>query len=85
MSRTALALGASGQIGAAVMTALLADGWRVRAGVRTPHRWPAGVEGVIVDRTDDVALATALSGGVDVLVDCVAYDDTHARQLLALG
>ncbi len=47
-------------------------------GARMTHRWPAGVEGVIVERTDDVALATALSGGVDVLVDCVAYDDTHA-------
>lgn len=38
-----------------------------------------------MDRTDDIALAAALSGGVDVLVDCVAYDDTHARQLLAMA
>ena len=80
-----MVLGASGQIGAAVMTALLVDGWQVRAGARTLHSWPAGVEGVVVDRTSDADLGAALSGGVDVLVDCVAYDDTHARQLLTVA
>lgn len=78
-------LGASGQIGAAVVPALLADGWEVRAGARTPHRWPAGAEGVVVDRADDASLAAAVSGGVEVLVDCVAYDATHAEQLIALA
>lgn len=85
MSGTALVLGASGQIGVAVVDALVAEGWAVRAGARSTHPHPEGVEGVLVDRSDDASLAAAVGGGVDVLVDCVAYDATHARQLVGLA
>lgn len=84
MSKTAFVLGASGQVGRAVMNSLVSDGWEVRAGSRTAHEWPAGVEGVLVDRESDLSVEKALGGGADVLIDCVAYTDRHARQLLGL-
>lgn len=85
MGRTALVLGAPGQIGVAVIDALLADGWEVRAGARSSHHHPSGVEGVLVDRSDDASVFAAVGSGVDVLVDCVAYDETHARQVVGLA
>ena len=84
MSKTAFVLGASGQVGRAVMDSMVSDGWEVRAGSRTAHDWPAGVEGVLVDRESDLSVKKALGGGADVLIDCVAYTDRHARQLLGL-
>ncbi len=83
MEKSAFVLGASGQVDRAVMSALVRDGWQVRAGSRSVHEWPEGVEGVLVDREIDASLVTALARGADVLVDCVAYTDTHARQVLA--
>lgn len=85
VNETALVLGASGQVGAAVMAALQRDGWLVRADARSRHRWPEGVTGVVVNREDDVSLAGAIGSGVDLLVDCVAYDKVHARQITALA
>ena len=38
-----------------------------------------------VDRNEAGALDTALGDGADVLVDIVAFEPEHARQLLALG
>jgi len=84
MSRTAFVLGASGQVGTAVIPALLADGWQVRVGSRSPHEWPDGVEGVRVDRNDDAELAAAI-GEADAVVDCIAYTEHHARQLASLA
>jgi len=82
MSKTAFVLGASGQIGEAVIPALLRDGWTVRAGSRSEHNWPDSVEGVLVDRESDESFRAALGRGVDVLVDCVAYTAAHARQIV---
>lgn len=42
MESTVLVLGASGQVGTAVVGAFLRDGWRVRAGARRRHLWPEG-------------------------------------------
>lgn len=81
-------MGATGQIGRAAVHALAADGWEVTAGSRTGDRdetWPAEVRTVRLDRQDDAALATALGGSTDVLVDVVAYRAEHARQLSALS
>lgn len=85
MAKTAFVLGASGQVGEAVIPALLQDGWTVRAGSRSAHAWPDTVEGVRVDRDDDEAFDAAIGDGVDVLVDCVAYTAAHARQIRVAG
>jgi nucleoside-diphosphate-sugar epimerase len=88
MTGTAFVIGASGQIGREAVRALAADGWTVTAASRgggADESWPEGVRTVRVDRADDGALAAALGDGCDVLLDCVAYDAGHARQLLALS
>jgi len=81
---TALVIGGTGQIGRAVVPALLADGWDVRV----LARHAADVEGaqvVVGDRADPDTLDAVLGSGVDVLVDVVAYDDRHAEPLVARG
>ncbi|MGW0431497.1 NAD-dependent epimerase/dehydratase family protein [Micromonospora sp. NPDC003197] len=90
MTRTALVIGASGQTGCAAVRALVEDGWQVRAGargVRASAPWPAdwGVESVRLDRNDDAQLADALGDGVDVVVDTVAMNASHAGQLLRMA
>ena len=87
MAGTAFIVGASGQIGQAVCGALLADGWRVIAAQRHGEGFPTtlrslGATTIALDRDQDGALARAVLGGVDALIDTVAYDDAHARQLL---
>ncbi|HEY1750890.1 MAG TPA: NAD(P)H-binding protein [Caulobacteraceae bacterium] len=88
MTNTALIIGGSGQIGQAAARRLLADGWRVRLAQRTGARLPpdlaAGAELVALDREVPGAVAQAVGGGVDALIDTVAYDAGHARQLLAV-
>ncbi|MEC5155682.1 nucleoside-diphosphate-sugar epimerase [Cryobacterium sp. CAN_C3] len=84
MRKSAFVLGASGQVGRAVINSLLSAGWHVRAGSRTTYEFPVDVEGVLVDREVDSSVVEALAGGADVLIDCVAYSETHARQVLAL-
>jgi nucleoside-diphosphate-sugar epimerase len=83
MTRTVLIVGGTGQIGQATTTALVQDGWRVIAARRrssTPA--PEGVETIILDRDKPGALVGAIAEGVDALIDTVAYDVGHARQLL---
>ncbi|MFG3346391.1 NAD-dependent epimerase/dehydratase family protein [Streptomyces sp. NPDC048018] len=84
----AFVLGATGQIGRAAVRALVEDGWEVTAASRRGGRdekWPAEVRSVAVDRDEDGALAAALGTGTDVLVDVVAYDAGHGRQLTGLA
>ncbi|MGX5208206.1 NAD-dependent epimerase/dehydratase family protein [Streptomyces violaceus] len=84
----AVVIGATGQIGRAAVGALARDGWEVtavsRSGGRHP-RWPDGVQAVRADREDDAALSAAVGDGCDVLVDMVAFDAGHARQLTGLA
>jgi nucleoside-diphosphate-sugar epimerase len=85
MTRTALIVGGSGQIGLATAAALAADGWRVICAHRGAANVAApGAESLVLDREAPGALARAVGGGVDALIDTIAYDETHARQLLDL-
>ncbi|MFI7072616.1 NAD-dependent epimerase/dehydratase family protein [Micromonospora sediminicola] len=84
MQKRAFVLGASGQVGAAVVNTLVEYGWQVTAGGRRLREWTDGVRGVQVDRNDDASLTTALGDGHDVFVDCVAYTEQHGRQLAGL-
>jgi len=86
--KKAVVIGASGQIGRPVVAALARDGWEVTAASRGGGRdesWDAGVRVVRLDRSDDGALAAVVGGGCDLVVDMVAYDASHARQLTSLA
>jgi nucleoside-diphosphate-sugar epimerase len=78
-------LGGGGQIGHALAPAMLARGWEVTVGSRGNVAIPEGVRHAQVERDDTNALRTALGDGVDVLVDCIAYESRHAEQLLSFG
>ncbi|MFF8780711.1 NAD-dependent epimerase/dehydratase family protein [Streptomyces sp. NPDC015140] len=84
----AVVIGATGQIGRMAVGALARDGWDVTAvsrGGGRDARWPRDVRVVRADREDDAALSAAVGEGCDVLVDTVAFDAGHARQLTALA
>jgi nucleoside-diphosphate-sugar epimerase len=88
MTRRAVVIGATGQIGRAAVGALARDGWEVTAVSRGGGRdegWPGEVRVARADREDDTALAGAVGDGCDVLVDMVAYGAAHARQLTGLA
>jgi nucleoside-diphosphate-sugar epimerase len=88
MTRRAVVIGATGQIGRAAVGALTRDGWEVTAvsqGGGRDEGWPQEVRVARADREDDVALAAAVGEGCDVLVDMVAYGPAHARQLTSLA
>ncbi|MFE1884498.1 NAD-dependent epimerase/dehydratase family protein [Streptomyces diastatochromogenes] len=83
-----MVIGASGQIGRPAVAALARDGWEVTAASRGGGRdeaWGEGVRAVRLDRSDDGALAAVVGDGCDLVVDMVAYDAGHARQLTALA
>jgi len=84
MARKALIIGGSGQIGRAVASRLMDQGWRVIAGQRRPFDALPGLETILVDREEKGSLARAVGCGVDALIDTVAYDEGHARQLLEI-
>lgn len=89
MSRTAVVVGATGQIGPAVVKALAEDGWRVRAVSRSGQDagWSPDwdVETVHADRDDEAQLRSAIGPGAEVLVDVVAYTGRHGEQLRSLA
>lgn len=78
-------LGGSGQIGRALVPVMRARGWEVVVGTRGERDLPEGAQHARLERDDTDALKAALGEGVDVLVDCIAYEHAHAEQLLALG
>ncbi len=78
----ALILGGTGQIGLAVAERLVAEGWQVGLGSRTPSPLAGPWRHVAVDREDDETLRRVLGQGADLLLDCVAFDARHADQLL---
>src|SRR5262249_50336909 len=85
MTKTGIVIGVSGQIGLAVARRMLSDGWSVRGLHNGNTALPddlAEVDVVVGDRNDDAALASVLSGGVDGVVDTIAFTSAHAQQLL---
>lgn len=88
MTRTALIVGGTGQIGRAAARNLLNHGWRVRLAQRSTDGVPPDlvgrVEAVTLDRERPGALAAAIGGGADAMIDTVAYTADHARQLLEI-
>jgi len=87
VARSALVVGGTGQIGRAVARALLEDAWAVTLAHRGRHPPPAdllaqGVRVTLLDRDQPGALAAALAGGADAVIDVVAYGPEHADQLL---
>ncbi|MQY37186.1 hypothetical protein SRB17_51900 [Streptomyces sp. RB17] len=86
--KKAVVIGASGQIGRPTVEALAGDGWEVTAASRGGGRdraWGDGVRTVRLDRSDHAALASVVGDGCDLLVDMIAYDTAHARQLTSLA
>lgn len=89
MAKHAFIIGAGGQIGYACARELIRRGWRVtaacrRAGAVTADLVRQGVTITQLDRNDPEALSRALAEGADAIIDTVAFDETHAKQLLAL-
>ncbi|MFI9424556.1 NAD-dependent epimerase/dehydratase family protein [Streptomyces achromogenes] len=83
-----MVIGAAGQIGRPVVDALARDGWAVTAASRGGGRdagWDEGVRTARLDRADGDALAALVGDGCELLVDVVAYDAGHARQLTSLA
>ncbi|GAA2226253.1 NAD(P)H-binding protein [Streptomyces nogalater] len=81
-------IGATGQIGRPVVDALARDGWAVTAASRGGGRdadWGEGVRTARLDRADGDALAALVGDGCELLVDVVAYDAGHARQVTSLA
>jgi nucleoside-diphosphate-sugar epimerase len=84
MGRRAFLLGGTGKTGRVLAQRLLETGWDVVVASRGERPVPDGVQHVRLDRADDTALRSALGGGVDALVDFVAFEPRHAEQLLGL-
>src|SRR5277367_292252 len=89
MPRHAFIVGGTGQIGRAVAGDLLAAGWVVTVSHRGTRPAPEalarnGARMVVLDRDNPGELERAVSAGADVLIDTVAYDENHARQLVAM-
>lgn len=89
MGQHVFVLGGTGQIGCAVAATFLAAGWDVtvthRGNRPVPHflaEQDARI--VLLDRDDPGALAKALSGGADTVVDTTAYDQDHGSQLISV-
>lgn len=58
-------------------------GWEVIAASRTPTSDMPGCREVALDRTDPAAVGRAIGSGVDLLLDCIAFDVADAAGLLA--
>ncbi len=89
MAKHAFIVGGTGQIGRSLALRLQADGWDVTVSYRGKRGIPAellqsGIRFVVLDREQPGALHSALKDGADAVIDTIAYDETHADQLLAL-
>lgn len=93
MSRTAVIVGGTGQIGRAAARSLLDAGWAVTlisrghqaADAHLAGLLEAGAQHVVADRGSADFLAGAIGSGADVLIDTIAFTPAHADQLLAVA
>lgn len=90
MSKRAFLIGGTGQIGIATASRLIAEGWKVVLGSRNGACLPEDLRdrGVVLrrfDRSKTSELRAALGEGCDLLIDTVAFDAVHSRQLLDLS
>ena len=87
MPQRAVIIGA-GQIGAAIARRLADDGWTVTLVTRGERPLPAilapSIDSAVADHADATALARAIGGGADALIDTIAYDAVDAERLIAL-
>jgi len=86
----AFIVGGTGLVGRAICRRLLTAGWDVDVVARNAAGLPddlaaAGVPVFVGDRADGVALAAAFGAGADLLVDCICYTGSQARDLLPLA
>jgi nucleoside-diphosphate-sugar epimerase len=86
----AFIIGGTGQIGHAVADVLLARNWAVTLSHRghsppDPDLVRRGARIVRMDRDMPGALASALSGGADAVIDTVCFTEDHADQLIEVG
>jgi nucleoside-diphosphate-sugar epimerase len=87
MPRHAFIVGGTGQIGRAVTGDLLEHGWRVTVSHRGNRPMPTdlierGAKVVILDREKPGELGRALTSDADALIDTIAFQPDHARQLI---
>ncbi|MFO1013397.1 MAG: hypothetical protein U1E50_06490 [Caulobacteraceae bacterium] len=84
MSKRAIIIGGSGQIGMAATARLLAAGWEVISAQRHAADAPPGTTGAAFDRNAPDALKNLIGQGADALIDCIAYTPDQARAHLEL-
>jgi nucleoside-diphosphate-sugar epimerase len=84
MARKAFLLGGTGKTGRVLARRLRETGWDVAVASRGERPVEGDVEHVKLDRADTDGLRAVLGDGVDALVDFVAFERTHAEQLLSL-
>jgi nucleoside-diphosphate-sugar epimerase len=84
VTKSALLIGGTGQIGWASAENLLAHGWDVTVASRTGVAGPEGSRPLALDRenTEDVV---ARSNGMDLVLDTVAFTPAHGEQLAGLA
>jgi nucleoside-diphosphate-sugar epimerase len=88
VAKQAFIIGGTAQIGRSVGLRLLKDGWNVtfasRRGEVPDAALDLNAKAAFLDRDQPGALAQAIADGADAIIDTVAYDETHAGQLLEI-
>jgi nucleoside-diphosphate-sugar epimerase len=78
----ALVIGGNGQVGRGVAAELAGAGWAVAIVRKGSGPAAADIEAISADRNDDAAMDAMLGRGFDVVIDLVAFNASHAAQLV---
>jgi nucleoside-diphosphate-sugar epimerase len=84
MTKTALIIGGTGQIGWATAERLVEHGWDVTVASRNEGEAASGARSIALDREDDDHVRLE-ADGMDLVVDTVAYTPAHGEQLATLA